>query len=699
MQIAKKIVIAFVTVSLIPILVISAFSGLTIYEVSNDNANDAAAALRQEALANQLRIANDTSLFIEERMQQYFDGVYMMEEYCENLFNGVIDIAPTYSYYWDPTQEAVRGHPVPGLSDEYYDRYSSFEISFEVSCYYMPRLYYEEPNDPFARSPDLEYFLNTSSNMDNIYRALHEANSDYIWLYMAFNPAFVDNHLMRNYPYDNLIYFQQDEDGNPVQPADDYEPIIEDWYTNPAVETGNRVVISSTYEDPSTGLVLSMGRPAHFTNGSLIGVVSADVTLQTILASVLNIQVLDSGYAFLLNADGSVIGHPSLEEEGQTIYDLEFGSSVSPDAIAFQSTLSTALATGSGQTKYTKDAQEWFITYSRVENSNFLLAVVVPESEVIAPALAILESVRTQTFFLTAILVGVLAVVAAVVTMASYNRGQAVVEPIKEMTRLVEKMSQQDFTRGLTTSGAMYEEIGTTVDALLSFQEAMRFGNRAFIRGDLNRALANYQNLLEISQRLKIQVGEQTMFMNIGNVFRQRGDTGNAREYYNRALKIAKEMLEEAKDGGMDETDAMARVASVYHNIALVEMDQQDYDEAMQFLEDAEAIDRTIGNNRGLAKRFDAMGLVQMRRGVHSAAQSKFNEALSTARAEGYDRSMAYIHYHLGELYQSQGKWKKAEAAFNDSIRLARETEEHWLAVYAMQMLLQIAATTLNYLT
>jgi hypothetical protein len=97
------------------------------------------------------------------------------------------------------------------------------------------------------------------------------------------------------------------------------------------------------------------------------------------------------------------------------------------------------------------------------------------------------------------------------------------------MTRLVDKMATQDFTRSISASGAMYEEIGTTVDALLSFQEACRFGNQAFVRGDLNRALANYQNLLEISDRIGIEVGEQTMYLNIGNVFRQRGDTASAR--------------------------------------------------------------------------------------------------------------------------------------------------------------------------
>jgi tetratricopeptide (TPR) repeat protein len=285
---------------------------------------------------------------------------------------------------------------------------------------------------------------------------------------------------------------------------------------------------------------------------------------------------------------------------------------------------------------------------------------------------------------------GVLACAAVVVVGVSYKRAHSVVEPIKEMTTLVEKMAKQDFTRSVTTTGAMYEEIGTTIDALLSFQEACRFGNRAFIRGDLNRALANYQNLLEISKRLHIEVGEQTMYLNIGNVFRQRGETGNAMEYYENALSMANSLLAKAKADGVDERDDMDRVASAYHNIALVHMDKGEYDEAMSRLEDAQAIDETLGNKRGLARRYDAMGLVMMRQGRNSQAESKFKDAMKAASAEDYDRGMAYIACHTGELYKGQSNWTTAESNFQQAVDLAEKSEELWLEVYAMQQLAEV---------
>jgi len=129
----------------------------------------------------------------------------------------------------------------------------------------------------------------------------------------------------------------------------------------------------------------------------------------------------------------------------------------------------------------------------------------------------------------------------------------------------------------------------------------------------------------------------------------------------------------------------MMRVASTYHNMALVEMDLNNADKAMTLLEDAEAIDITIKNSYGLARRYDAMGLVLMRDGRYSQAQSRFDEAQKTAKSIGYDRSLAYIHYHEGELYQVQGKWRKAEGEYNDAIKFGQATDELWLVVFAMQ--------------
>ena len=694
MNISKRIVVTFVTVALIPILVISTLSVLAINDVSNANAADAAEELKAEELANLVRLSNDTGLFIEERWKNYVDGVYMMEEYCEDLFNERINATARYSYYWDQAEEPNWGDLSFETDPEIIDAYFSDYITFQTDCYYMPRFAWNN-NDPHDLSSGTQYALDVSSNMVNVFKALHEMNTDYRWLYMGFDLGISDQHLFRNYPFDDLIYFQWDENEEIGPPEDDYDPNSEEWYTNVVAQDpgDDSVVFTEPYIDPSVGLVISMGRPVRFDNGTLIGVVSADVTMATINEKVLDVDVLSNGYAYLLDRFGVVVAHPDLGvfDEPLEIEMLEFGSLHSSEAEAFTDLLtSSVLVEDSGLEEFQKDGETWHMAFVNVTNTDYVLAIIVPDSDVIGPATAMLNLVGTQTLILTLALGAVLAIVAGVVTVVSYRRAHSVIEPITEMTRLVNKMARQDFTRGITTAGAMYEEVGTTVDALLSFQEAARFGNQAFIRGDLNRAMANYQNLLEISRRLEIAAGEQTMLLNIGNVFRQRGDTGNAMDYYEQSLDIAKRLLEKAKEDGADERDALVRIASLYHNMALVEMDRGHADKSMELLEDAEAIDRTMKNQYGLAKRFDAMGLVMMHDGRYSQAQSKFDEAKEIAKSIDYLRSLAYVHYHEGELYQVQGKWKKAQNAYNEAISFGQETDELWLVVFAMQRLADV---------
>ncbi|MFW9982353.1 MAG: cache domain-containing protein [Candidatus Thorarchaeota archaeon] len=694
MEISKRIVVTFVTVALIPIIVIASLSIFAIIDVSNANAGDAAEELKAEELANLMRLSNDTGLFIEERWQNYVDGVYMMEAYCEDLFNDRINATSRYSYYWDQSEEPNWNDLTFETDPDIVDAYFSDYITFQTDCYYMPRFAWNN-NDPHDLSSGTQYALDVSSNMVNIFKALHAMNEDYRWLYMGFDLDISDQHLFRNYPFDDLIYFQWDEDGNPVPPADDYDPNAEDWYTNVVAQDmgDDSVVFTEPYIDPSVGLVISMGRPVRYDNGTLIGVVSADVTMATINEKVLTTEVLSNGYSYLLDRDGVVVAHPDLGvfDDPLPIETLEFGSLTSSEAVAFTNLLtSTVLTEESGLEEFQKDGQLWHMAFVNVSNTDYVLAIVVPNSDVIGPATAMLNLVATQTIILTIALGAVLAAVAGVVTVVSYRRAHSVVEPISEMTRLVKKMAKQDFTRGVSTAGAMYEEVGTTVDALLSFQEAARFGNQAFIRGDLNRALANYQNLLEISRRLGIPEGEQTMLLNIGNVFRQRGDTGNARDYYEQSMVIAQRLLEKSKEDGADEKDSMFRIASLYHNMALVEMDSGHADKSMKLLEDAEAMDRTMNNTHGLAKRFDAMGLVLMGDGRYSQAHSRFEEAKETAKSIDYIRSLAYIHFHEGELYQVQGQWKKAEDSYNEAISFGQETDELWLVVFAMQRLADV---------
>ncbi|MHA1952027.1 MAG: cache domain-containing protein, partial [Candidatus Thorarchaeota archaeon] len=313
MEISKRIVVTFVTVALIPILVISSLSVITIINVSNANAGDAAEELKAEELANLMRLSNDTGLFIEERWQNYVDGVYMMEAYTEDLINGRINATSRYSYYWNQADEPNWGDLTFETNPTIVDAYFSDYITFQTDCFYMPRFAWNN-NDPHDLSPGTQYALDVSSNMINIFSALHAMNEDYRWLYMGFDLGVSDQHLFRNYPFDNLIYWQQDDDGNPVPPADDYDPNAEAWYTNVVTQDpgDDSVVFTDPYIDLSVGLVISMGRPVRYDNGTLFGVVSADVSMSTINEKVLNTAVLENGYSFLLSSAGDVVAHPDL---------------------------------------------------------------------------------------------------------------------------------------------------------------------------------------------------------------------------------------------------------------------------------------------------------------------------------------------------------------------------------------------------
>ena len=70
----------------------------------------------------------------------------------------------------------LTGSTDPDVVDAYYSNF----ISFDIDCYYMPRPYYRN-NDPFDLSPKTAATLDITSNMVNIFSAIHEMNQFMYW--------------------------------------------------------------------------------------------------------------------------------------------------------------------------------------------------------------------------------------------------------------------------------------------------------------------------------------------------------------------------------------------------------------------------------------------------------------------------------------------------------------------------------------
>jgi len=334
LRIREKIMVTFIVLLVLPPIIMMTVSSARLSIMSNQNAEDSSEALLTEELEHLNRTSSDEAQKINELFDQIVAEVTILDTFSEQLFNEDLQIDPYQSYWWNDTMEFLQnGRTIPGI---YEDPDYESNISFNTSCYYVPRdkITSSLGGDPFAWTPELEYLLNVSSSMDIAFRNLHAANPNYVWIYAAFaDPSYS---LFRNYPYDSMNWTQWDEDIH-LPPEDDWDPLEEDFYLNAAAIDNESDICAFTapYFDP-VGLLISVGRPVYFRNGTFIGVVSVDITVATMQESILDLDVSKNGYAFLVDDAGDTITHPLLEEDFVDIVDLEMSGLSQAEKDAFQ---------------------------------------------------------------------------------------------------------------------------------------------------------------------------------------------------------------------------------------------------------------------------------------------------------------------------------------------------------------------------
>lgn len=88
----------------------------------------------------------------------------------------------------------------------------------------------------------------------------------------------------------------------------DYDPRKRPWYRDAMASRAS--TLTQPYEDASTGdLVVTVTTPV-LDSGQQLGVVGGDVSLETLQTLVRSVDLGGKGYAFLVNADGTIIVHP-----------------------------------------------------------------------------------------------------------------------------------------------------------------------------------------------------------------------------------------------------------------------------------------------------------------------------------------------------------------------------------------------------
>ncbi len=167
-----------------------------------------------------------------------------------------------------------------------------------------------------------------------------------------------------------------------------YDPRLRSWYTN-AEETG-KLCWSEPYIDAGgLGLMVTCSIPLEAPQRGFFWVIAADVTINTINQNIINTQVGELGYAFMLDAGGNFVARPGLDS-GDQKWDESFESD---NMLLSNNSELAAIAKNmtegkTGVTMCTFEGGDKYIAYAPLESTHWSVAIVLPVNEIIAPVLA-----------------------------------------------------------------------------------------------------------------------------------------------------------------------------------------------------------------------------------------------------------------------------------------------------------------------
>lgn len=200
-----------------------------------------------------------------------------------------------------------------------------------------------------------------------------------------------------------------------------YDPTGRPWYTG-AVEVGDKMW-TDPYLDASTGtLIISVAKPVKNTFGSneMVGVVSLDVSMNTLTDKLADVRIGKNGYAVVLDKNMMVMSHPDKAQLGQEMPIQE---------------IVDAIANNQDFVQYKYNGKTKFTTIRRIEEYGWYVLGTVDESE-------IYENSHSILFLL--VLIGAVALVVSL--LISFIFSKSITKNVLKILGNMERVKNGDLT-------------------------------------------------------------------------------------------------------------------------------------------------------------------------------------------------------------------------------------------------------------
>ncbi len=369
------VILTFLVISIVSLAATGVISLTFVDLIGNSTRDQSSIALEDQIQTNMDETAQKTALVINQKLSSAEGMIAAAAEELEALFATGSTYADRAVYY-DLLFEDDSVSPAP--ADNHYDANYGLNVSWDFSSWYIANTDSTNYNSSYADIPANADKLGRVSNIDYIFKAIRN-QVEFRWLYIAF----ADDGLFINYP-GSILGPQSD----PARLADPYDPRGEYWYQTIWDGDGDMVFVEPYYDEFDEVLLISIGKVVKRNNIPL-AVISGDITIEDIKEKVINVEVLESGYAFLLDSIGGVVAHPEVEDDDYLtglpdLRDVEVNPDFSEALTVNQVNQITSVAAGTSDTlRYTRGGDEHILVFTQVGKGDYICVISVPLDEVL----------------------------------------------------------------------------------------------------------------------------------------------------------------------------------------------------------------------------------------------------------------------------------------------------------------------------
>lgn len=223
----------------------------------------------------------------------------------------------------------------------------------------------------------------------------------------------------------------------------DFDPSSREWYKK-AMENQGKVIITNPYVDISNEKQydVTFAKTVKDASGKIVGVIAIDITLDQLSNKVSSITMGKSGYAVVIDSNGVIIAHKSIDKIGKTTKE---DKSIEDIVTAKSSTFEQEI-----------NSMKYLVFKQKEEATGYTVAALIPKKELTS------EIIRV-----TIINIGV-ALTSLILVIFIGNRFTKVkiTNPIKKVVDALGYIGEGDFTVKVESGRNTSEEVEMIISAI-----------------------------------------------------------------------------------------------------------------------------------------------------------------------------------------------------------------------------------------